>query len=252
MQKHFFVTWVLLLSIFVAMPFMASGDALASQARTVFEQHKSAVVMVRIMMSFSFEGNENEEEMEATATLINAQGLAVLSLTAVDPMALYGEAMGQNVTSKLLSLTVLAENEREVEYEVALRDKDLDLVYIRPKEKEETPFPFVDLTQAGVPELADPLVIISQLGKVGRRAHTLLIERVETVVEKPRKYFTIGEDRSKALMCSPAFTMQGNFVGIGVMRAMLNPAAQRSQRAAMVIIVPVSDILEGAKQATAE
>lgn len=228
----------------------ASGDEAGEKGRALFEAHKDAVVTVRAVISLSFGGNEDERESWANGTVIDATGLTLLSLTFIDPMALY-EAMGQapeEMTSKVISLKILRPDGEEAPAEVVLRDKDLDLVFVRPVAKPKEPMAYIDITNLAQPQLLETLAVVTQLGEVARRAHSVLLERVETIVNKPRTYYVLGEHRGQALVSSPAFTLDGKFVGIGAMRAIRKESEGRMGDSVLVIIVPSADIQEALKQ----
>src|SRR5690606_18667096 len=122
-------------------------------------------------------------------------------------------------TSQVVSLTLLASGNREIPCEVVVRDRDLDLAMVRPLSPPETPMPFVDITKVGEPQMLDQVLVLAQLGEVARRAHTAMVDRVETIVERPRKYYVLGEHRANTVISAPVFTLDGGFVGMGVMRA---------------------------------
>lgn len=233
----------------LAAPALALSTAEAG--REVFAANKDAVITARIVSSVSFGGDENERENESNALVIRDDGLAVLSLYALDPTAVWA-AMGRSpgeVVAKVKSVEYIMPDGTEVPAEVILRDKDLDLAYIRPIEKPAEPMPHVDITQGGTAKLLEELVFIAQQGKVVRRAHVVFVQRVEAVIEKPRLLYLTGEDRQDAIFSAPAFTLDGAFVGIGALRAINSEAAGGAGNNVMVVIVPAADIARGAEQA---
>lgn len=226
----------------------AGADETAEKGREVFKANHQAVVTVRATLSLSMGGEEQENVSQCTATVIDPSGLAVLSLTMVDPSSyLQGIEGAPEVQSKVVSLKMILSDGAELPAEVVLRDQVLDLVFVRPVVKPAQAMPFVRLDSDSQPELLDQLVIILQLGQVARRAHSACVARVETVVEKPRRFYTIGMDRSMDMLCSPAFTLDGKFVGIGVMRS-VEGSEEESEDNTIVIIVPAGDIREAVKQ----
>lgn len=229
------------------------GDETSEKGRAVFEANKDAVVTVRTAMSLSFGGNENERLNEGNGTVIDPSGLTVLSLTSVDPSSFY-ESMrdsGAELTTKVTSIKILLADGTELESEVVLRDKDLDLAFVRPKEKPEKPMAHVDLDNAAEPRLLDEVVVLAQLGKVARRAHSVSLARVEAIMEKPRTFYLLGEHLARLIVCSPAFTLDGKFVGIGVLRAIKGEGGGGMSDNVLAVIVPAEDIKEGAAQAPA-
>ncbi|NIA14687.1 MAG: hypothetical protein GWP08_11455 [Nitrospiraceae bacterium] len=152
------------------------------------------------------------------------------------------------MTSKIVSLKILLEDEEEIPAEVVLRDDDLDLAFIRPVKKPDKPFPYVDLDDSDKPELLDEIVILARLGQVTRRAPSVMIERVETVMRKPRDFFLVGLHLSHAVLCSPAFTLDGKFIGIGVYRAIKGASSGGMGQSVVVGFVCAEDIRESVDQ----
>lgn len=229
---------------------LSFADETAEKGRTVLAAHKDAVVTVRTVLSLSFGNTPEERTNEANGTVISPDGLTVLSLTSVDPSNLMSK-MGsgrQEVVSKVTSMKMILADGSELDAEVVLRDVDLDLAFVRPLAKPAAPMPYVDLAAAGNPDVLDELVILAQLGQVARRAHSVLVERVETVIDKPRKFYVLGEHRARAIVCSPAFTLDGAFVGIGVFRSISSDASGGTGDNVLVVIVCANDIQEAAQQ----
>jgi len=228
----------------------AFGETTAEKGRAVLEANKAAVVTLVATLSVSYGGNERESETWANATIIDPTGLCVLSLTPLDPAAQFkrNDGSGREMTSKVQGLKILLSDETEVPAEIVLRDTELDLAFVRPVEKPEEPMAHVDLDNPGAPQLLDEVAIVGQLGKVARRAHAVMIERIESILDKPRTFYVVGEHRSRDVMCAAAFTLDGRFVGIGVFRSIRSKTQRGMGGDALVVIVPAEDIKEGAGQ----
>lgn len=229
--------------VMIAATFATAEDMAGEQGRAVFEKYKDTVVTVRVVMSMSFGGSEQESEQEGNATLVDADGLAVLALSALDPMQLaagYGASM-DDMTSRIVSLHIILADGSEKAAEVVLRDKEQDLAFIRLTEKPDAPLPHVTFDTLGHPKVLDELVCIMQYGRVARRTHSAFIDRVEMIVEKPRLFYALGDHRSRQLVCSPVFTLAGEFTGIGVMR-WASGSDDAGAGDMMVIIVPAEQL----------
>lgn len=227
------------------------ADETAEKGRIVFRDQSPSVISVKATLSMSMGGEESENVTRATATVIDPSGLSVLSLSVIDP-ALYMDSAeeGTETQIKIVSLKMLLAEDVECPAEVVLRDRDLDLAFVRPVQPLEKPMPFVDLKRSDQPELLDELVVILQLGQAARRAHSVCVVRVETVVDKPRRFYTIGSDRALDVLCSPVFTLENKFVGIGVMRSVAMGREEMGEDM-IVIIVPAEDIRDAVKQVPA-
>ena len=226
-------------------PGYASADEAAQQGRAVFDAVKGSVITIEAVISVSYGQEEQEDKQEANATVISADGLAVLSLSAIDPTSII-QSMGDNakeVTTKLVSLKMVFAEGNEAPADVILRDKDLDLAFVRPTAKPAQPLACVSLDNAAPAALLDPVVVIGQLGAVAQRAHVAFMDRVEGLVEKPRKFYILGEHRARQVVCSPVFTMDNKFVGIGVMRAVKSDGNAAGNNV-LVVVVPGEQIKE--------
>jgi len=228
----------------VLLPGYASADEAAQQGRAVFEAVKGSVITIEAVISVSYGQEEQEDKQEANATVISADGLAVLSLSAIDPASLI-QSMGDNkeVTTKLVSLKMVFAEGNEAPADVVLRDKDLDLAFVRPTAKPEKPFSCVSLDNVASASLLDPVVVIGQLGAVAQRTHVAFMDRVEGLVEKPRKFYILGEHRARQVVCSPVFTLDSKFVGIGVMRTVKTETNSMGDNV-LVVVVPGDQIKE--------
>ena len=231
----------------------AMADETAEKGRAVLASYKDTVITVRTVLSLSLGGTPEERTNEANGTIIGEDGLTVLSLTSVDPSGLMTK-MGdgsREVVSKISSMKMILADGAELDAEIVLRDVDLDLAFVRPLTKSGAPMAHVDLTNSGKAQVLDELVILAQLGQVARRAHSVLVERVETVVDKPRTFYILGEHRARAIVCSPAFTLDGAFVGIGVFRSISTEASGGMGDNVLVVLVSADDIREAAGQVPA-
>jgi hypothetical protein len=237
---HLLVAAALVLSSFAA-----AGDPIAEQGRAILGQHRDAVITVRAVLGIAFGGRpESEQEREANGTVIAPDGLTVLALTALDPSIMMQRLHGAQAeaVSKVTSLKMILGDGTEIDGEIVLRDRDLDLVFVRPVTKPASPMPYVDLEDTAQPQVLDHLVFIGQLGKVARRAHIVFVERVQAVVDRPLTFYVVGEDRNQAVACSPAFTLDGAFVGVGVLRAIRSTSAGAMGDNPMVVVCDAQDI----------
>lgn len=236
---------LLVAAALVLTSFGAGADSIAEQGRAILGQYKDTVITIRAVLGVAFSGGrESEQEREANGTVIAPDGLTVLSLTAVDPTIMMQRLHGAEAeaVSKVTSLKMILGDGTEIDGEIILRDRDLDLVFVRPVTRPDEPMPYIDLDHSAQPQLLDHLVFIGQLGKVARRAHIVFVERVQGVVDRPLTFYVVGEDRNQAVACSPAFTLDGAFVGIGVLRAIRSTSAGSMGDNPMVVVCDAQDI----------
>ena len=260
MLSHRFAKWVFVAFGLVFMQAVQAQET-AEKGRAVLNANKDAVVTVRTVLKMTVMGNSNEMVQECTGTVLDESGLTVLSLSNIDPTEMLRSMTrmsGQDfeVSSEITGAEILREDGSELEAKVVLRDKHLDLAFVRPRETLDTPMAHVDISTPGKPQLLDQLVVLNRLGKVARRTHSASIEWVEAIVDKPRTFYIPGTQPTHSALGSPAFTLDGAFVGVLVTRTIQDDSGGSmfgmfggGNQNTLGIIVPVDDIMEGAQQA---
>lgn len=242
------------------------ADEIAEQGRSILGSHQDTVVTLRIVLNqkMSFPGmgsRNNESKVEATGTVIAPDGLTVMSLSETDPSALMkammagsGQADQLQMETEIRDVQIMLEDGTEIPAQVILRDQDLDMAFVRPIEKPEMEFPHVDLEAGGAPEYLDPVITLNRLGSVANRAYAVSIERIQAIVERPRKFYIPGNAPTQTGLGSPVFTVEGDFVGVLLLRVVSGEASGGlgsmlgGNENVAAIIVPAIDIADGAAQ----
>lgn len=248
---------------------MAGRAATPEEAgRSIYEKNKAAVVTVEVVIKSSFSmpgmGSQSDEsKSECVGTVIQPDGLTVVALSSADPSSLYSAMMGgmagmgmegMDMQSEITDCKIILEDKSEVPAQLILRDKDLDIAFVRPREKPASDWVALDLKQAADPALLETLVTVNRLGKNANRAHSVNLDRVTAIVERPRKFYVPGMVESLMGQGCPAFALDGKVVGVLVMRMMqsgsgggMNPFAMDDMM--MPILLPAADVLSSAQQA---
>lgn len=250
---------------------MAAGaDELAEAGRRIMKAHEGSVVTLQLVISqeMSMSGRQagrEEEKTEVTGTLIDPSGLVVASLVTTDPGDLMANLMGagsgmpegMQFQTTIKDAKVRLGDGRELPCRVVLRDKDLDLIFFRVAQKPEAALPAVAPAEAGVAQALDEVIVVNRMGHVAGRSVAAAVSRISAVVEKPRKYYAIGQDTGMAGLGSPVFTPDGKYLGMMALRSV--PAQGRPGMSAMLggglslgllpIVVPADQIAEAASQA---
>lgn len=188
-----------------------------------------------------------DQRIQALATVLDRSGLAVMSLTAIDPSELMsaqlsrGRAAGAavTVTAESSDLRYRMPDGREIAARVVLRDKELDLAFLRPAEEPAAAMTAVDVFAAKVLAV-DPVIVLQRLPEVAGWQTTALLYSVQAVVEKPRTFYIL----TGGVAGAPVFDTRGQFVGVVLRLKNESDAAN-----APLIVLPANDIREVAKQA---
>jgi len=234
------------------------ADELAEKGREIFKKNQHAVVTVQEVMKVSAGGTSraNETKQELTGTVLDASGLTVMALSACDPSEMYQRMMGDDyarnkVETEITDMKILLDDGTEVPAEVVLRDKDLDLAFIRPKAKLASPMAAVDLNKSSPAQLLDQVITLNRLNSAAGRAYSASVERISAVIQKPQTFYIPDSTMTSTTLGSPAFALDGNLVGLVVMRAISSKAgASRNLRDSMAsVILPAEAIAKAAKQA---
>lgn len=248
LKSHILVT-VLSLCLVPASP----ADEVSDKGREVFKKHQRAVVTVQLVQKVTGRGGEAQEnKSDVTGTVVDPSGLTVLALSMTDPTEMYRRMYGDRYKAELevSDVKILLDDGAEIAAEIVLRDKDLDLAFIRPKAKLATPMAAIDLTKSSPVQTLDTVVTLNRLGRAAGRAYSASVERISAVVQRPRTFYIPDSSMTGTALGSPAFALDGNVVGILVMRTLSSAgaAASRSDNATSIIL-PAEDVLKAAKQA---
>ncbi len=274
MKRHFTLILSMAFAVlggWTALPVRA--DDAAKSGREILAKYQQAVVTVKlaIKQSISMGGHDqkSESKTETTGTVIDASGLTVVSLSVTDPSSAMKDTYTRMITarggdvsqfkfeSELTDVKIVLADGTEIPAEVVLRDKDLDLAYLRPSDKPSKALPFVDLTRDGKAQLLDEVIVVNRLNQVANRAPAVSIGRIEAIVDKPRTFYVLGQAMWGYALGSPVFSLDGKLVGVLFLRNAKAPVEQSngfifsnlSVYGMMPIVLPASDIIDGAKQA---
>lgn len=245
----------------------AAADEVAVNGRRILEAHKDAVVTILLVLKqkVSFPGRpsqERESKVEATGTVISPDGLTVVSLALTDPSSLTDRMSASapgagdfKMETELRDAKILLADGTEVPAEIILRDKDLDMAFVRPLEKQDTPFAYIDISDPGEPDYLDQVISLNRMGKVAGRVYSASVERIDAIVRKPRTFYVPGKDPTYTGLGSPAFTMDGDFIGVFLIRAIKSTGGGGrfggSGDNLITVILPAIDIADAAEQAPA-
>jgi hypothetical protein len=236
-------------------PISAQTPDERAAAREFVQRKSDAVVMVlaTLQIRANVGGEEQivDQQAQANATILDGSGLAVLSLSALEPDEMMARSLSArtrpgtrvDVSSTPSRIRMHLADGREIPAKLVLRDSDLDLAFIRPA---EPPAPAVTAIEGavGTASLFDLLFVVQRTSEAAGWSTAATFGTVQVVLDKPRKYYQLAMPGAGSQpLGAPVFDPAGRFVGLVVMRG----AGARGPNATGVL--PAADVLEIAKQA---
>jgi hypothetical protein len=240
---------------------------LAEKGREIFKNNQRAVVTVQVVVKMKFSvpgmgGQDNESKQDVTGTVVDPSGLTVLALSSCEPgdmlqnmmAGVSDEDMKFKMETELSDVKLLLDDGTELPAEIVLRDKDLDLAFVRPISKPASQMTALNLSKSATAQVLDQVITLNRLGKAAGRAYAASVERVSAVVQKPRLFYIPGSEMTSTALGSPAFSLDGNVLGVFVMRSVSQKSGGMGMfnfrpQGLTTIILPAADILKAAKQA---
>jgi hypothetical protein len=224
--KHSSRTIVIFLTIaalaLACLPAWANDTA--KTGRDISKKWHDTIVPVKtvIKLRVSVEGREvenREYEIEDVAAVIDHSGLAVLSLTSIDPGDMLNEyatasSDKYSISSDVTSIKMILSGDNETPCKIVLRDKDLDLAFIAPTVKPDPPVAALDLGQAGRPDVLDPVIMLSRFGKIANREISVTLNRIQAIIRKPRTFYIPEQQTTGLRTGSAVFTADGKLAGV--------------------------------------
>ena len=221
-------------------------------------------VMATLKARMSREGRDNpapDQAVRASATVLDATGLTVMALSAIDPGNIISQTPaviqgGMMFTTELSDVKMRLADGTEVPARVVLRDSDLDLLFVKPAAAPTSPMPAVLSSAPGL-ALMDQVIVVQRLGELTGWKPSAAFGAVEVVVEKPRTFYIVATLTSGSTTGATVFDMKGQFAGIVTLRAggdskmnALNGLQGNVlQTLGMTqVVVPAADIREVARQ----
>ncbi len=258
------VRWILLLASLAS---LSRADELADKGREIFKKNQRAVVTVQVVVKMKFSvpgmgGQANESKQDVTGSVVDPSGLTVLALSSCEPgdmlqsmmSGMSDEDMKFKMETELSDVKLLLDDGTELPADIVLRDKDLDLAFVRPMTKPASPMTALDLSKSATAQVLDQVITLNRLGKAAGRAYAASVERISAVVQKPRLFYVPGSEMTSTTLGSPAFLLDGNVLGVFVMRSVSQKGGGIGMfnfrpQGLTTIILPAADILKAARQA---
>jgi hypothetical protein len=211
-----------------------ADESVPALARKIFEANKESLVKVtgvaRIRLSAVGRPGltlpEREDKVRADGTVVDADGLVVLSSSAIDPSRLIDGREANSpqgpikvdASATIKELEIILGDGTEIPATMVFKDDDLDLAFVRPQadapEAKGVTFDPIDLAVAGKCQVADYTVSVTRLEELFNNDPAMMPGQVSAVIEKPRPFY-LG---TNVVRGCPMFTLDGRLLGIGVVR----------------------------------
>ena len=255
------------MSLLASLALLSRADEVADKGREIFKKNQRAVVTVQVVVKMKFSvpgmgGQANESKQDVTGTVVDPSGLTVLALSSCEPgdmiqsmmAGMSDEDMKFKMETELSDVKLLLDDGTELPADIVLRDKDLDLAFVRPVTKPASPMTALDLNKAATAQVLDQVITLNRLGKAAGRAYAASVERISAVVQKPRLFYIPGSEMTSTALGSPAFALDGNVLGVFVMRSVNQQGGGMGMfnfrpQGLTTIILPAADIVKAARQA---
>lgn len=238
-------------------------------ARALIARRGDAVVTVlgTVRTRMTMGGREappTEENIQANATMLDERGLAVMSLSNLEPGKIMNSIVSQqsmpgmevSLRTETTNVRLRLADGREVPARVVLRDEDHDLAFLRPSQPLAAPVPFIENGASAKPAQLDALVTLQRLGETAGWQVSAVFGYVVVAIEKPTVAYLGG-----MVPGAPVFDSAGRFVGVSVTLARSGAPTGRGMMAAttglsglealgfMPVVLPAEEIREIARQA---
>jgi S1-C subfamily serine protease len=236
-------------------PFVGLPDEAATKGQAVLDRNQQAVVTVRlgIKVTYSKDGQSSpatETKYRLTGTVLDPTGLTVVACSGTDPAQFYKRVMpgyeGYKVESEIMDVKIILA-EKEVSGEIVMRDQELDLAFVRPKVAPASALSAVDFGKAAPAKVLEQVIMLNRLNQVSGSACSASVQRVIAVVKKPRTFYLHDAAGAVGDLGSPVFSLNGDIIGVLVMRVGSGMEEDYRQNAASIII-PASEVDKVAKQ----
>ena len=229
-------------------------DAARDASRKLYETAQKSIVTIRLVLKISMGSRDNETKSEAIGTVIDASGLTVVAATAIDPASMFRSAMQSRSSQFKLEVKVneaalLMPDGTEIEADVVFKDEGLGLAFVRPREVPKE-LSVVPLQAARPAQVLDEVLLVGRYGRSANRAPWVDQTRVRAIVRGPHPFAICGEEASGAVG-TIGYGTDGAPLGIFVGRASTDSEGSGPSRGAMVVLRPLSDLIDATAQAKA-
>lgn len=226
----------------------AHADAQGNLTRALVNKYGASIVTLRLVLKSSAGGDQSQ--LEAQGVVIDPSGMVATTNTAIDPYsALTSMMSGEGgLTSSVASIRIRLASGEEIPARVVLRDKDRNLAIIRPLHRPARPLVAVNFKGAATTQLGEAVFVLGRLGKAGSRQPQATVQRVVSVVDKPRRMYVL-DPNAYMYLGNVVFTETGQPLGLLSVRITGGSRSFSPSDSFLAIVIPTTDVWEVALQA---
>ena len=230
---------------------LGDDQAVVEKGRQILDTYGQAIVQISATTRVDVGGGSQEKRTDCLGVVVDASGLAVVSLAYFDQSQLITAAFRRRNADATPSVSIndvlmTLGDGTEMEAKLVFRDPDLDLAFIMPDSEEaqaHRPFTAIPMQGTGRARILDRIIILGRLDETENRALVVVLNHIAAVITKPRTVYYV----QNAVPGTPVFSEDGAVLGLCVTR--YSEVAGPSSFKPMVL--PVSDIENVVKQAQA-
>lgn len=225
------------------------ADATSQMVRALAAKYQASAVTLSLVVKIGSGGAQTQTEMESGGVLLDSSGLVVTTNTGIDPMAAYAneaEQYGAAMTTRVVGVKILLAGGIEIPAKVVLRDKDKNLAFVRPLKKPDVKLGGISFDTNASAQIGDPVYLLGRQGKTASRTLEAKVVRIESVMDKPRRFYVLNDSNSSAVGFV-AFNEKGQPLGLLTLRFPIGKA--RYSEGNLPVIISARDVLEVARQA---
>lgn len=251
-------------------PLLAANGELKAAAQKLSKDHGEAIVWLTVISktTLSVDGDapaqlkaalasqDKENRSETTGTIVDASGLIVTSLPAIDRASVMdgrtvptqAGPIKLKASSEIKEVKIIMPDGTELPGDLVLKDADLGLGFIKVRtdspEAKGVTFNAVNLADSATGTLLDDCIGLGRLDQNLNREASVITSEISGITTKPRTFYRVMTDTSGC----PIFLSSGKLLGISVVR---QPAgnSENGEVRMTPIILPAADVAKVAEQA---
>ena len=264
-MKHLLIS-----SLLLATPALAANGELKAAAQRLSDAHKDSIVWLSVIAKTSMttdgdapaqikaalQAQDKETKSEATGTVVDASGLIVTSLAAIDKGSVVdGKTVNTPMgpiklrsTTEIKEVKIIMPDGTEIPGDLVMKDADLGLGFVKvrsdSKEAQGVTFHSIDLNDSSPGAMLDDCIGLGRLDENLNREASIITSEISGITTKPRTFYRVMTD---ATGC-PIFLSTGKLLGISVMR---QPRGDIDGGAMQIspVVLPAADVAKVAEQA---